>query len=253
MVGGMEPNDVSRGASGIVSPLFFSENIKNYLSRNYPNLFENNKKYVVKIFRYSEGFYNEKDKNQAMDGIDPSYKFHLKSYIMELTEEWTEELTRIKYIINSNRKSKDPNASEYFLYLDASHYFYDYIIIYEDGGETLYSTIESIKSMSDTLNKEKAIDNLLKNGIPNIIKGLKRLIEINYRYNDLHLENIVFDGTTLKLIDFERLAKFDENENEEYKQKELNEFKDMIIRKKLSENWNQQIQQIFEAENKTNI
>jgi hypothetical protein len=100
----------------------------------------------------------------------------------------------------------------------------DYQILYRNGGVSLWKLILKSGSVNYVLNylngqtfdgdsDEKVFLNLNASGLPVLIKAVKSLLPglnvLNkvYLHNDLHFDNIVYDGTACRIIDFMTLEK----------------------------------------------
>jgi serine/threonine protein kinase len=106
--------------------------------------------------------------------------------------------------VNINKKVKAINSKNLFsipLYQNCPE---NLEIIYADGGKDLYDY------MSDESNLH--FHHIFKNMIY-LLQGIKMLLKNNYVHQDIKLENIVFNGVKLYLIDFGLMVK----QNEIYK------------------------------------
>ena len=100
------------------------------------------------------------------------------------------------------RKIRDLNSTNIF-----SIPFYETCpenlqILYKNGGLDLY---EYMKKYSPTRHF-----NIIINQMKNMCHGIKLLIKNNYVHQDIKLENIVFDGVKLYMIDFGLMSHIDD-------------------------------------------
>jgi len=140
---------------------------------------------IAKIFGDKENYTYELVQHKKISKIDKNNDFTIK-----IISNCEIDLSYIKSHVN------DINNCE--LIKDKNKI---YQIIYEDGGEDLLVFLNNIKSTFDSYN-------FLKKFIKLFI-GIKLLIKNNLTHSDIKLENILFNGNKLILIDFGLLVNFE--------------------------------------------
>jgi hypothetical protein len=122
----------------------------------------------------------------------------------------------------------------------------DYQILYKNGGVSLWRLILKSGSVEYVLNylngqtfdgdsDEKVFLNLNTEGLPVLIKAVKKLLPglniLNkvYLHSDLHFDNIVYDGTACRLIDFMRLEKLKESMESDLSEPGLSDRDKLVI------------------------
>lgn len=118
------------------------------------------------------------------------------------------------------------------------------LLIMENGGEDLYSLFERLKDSAPSEATKAEMHNFWLASIP-VFEGLQVLLKAQLCHHDVKIENIIFDGRIMKLIDFGEMQTFDtlkqwlDTQNQNYKPR-LNHPPDAAIHKTLANkcSWN---------------
>jgi hypothetical protein len=98
--------------------------------------------------------------------------------------------TNANFLKNRNDES---NVYENNEELYGTRKYYTHQVIYPNGGQSVYAALQNRK-------QHFAIFRALKEFIPKLLEFNR-----NYIHFDLHLENLVFDGRQIRMIDFEKM------------------------------------------------